>query len=694
MSNSNNNDDKKMKVTVGIDVGTESTKVVLGSSLSCEIVRSEAGLHTTPTAVSFSGKLRHMGETANQKGSNCIIHLNRLLSLKEKDDLLSNFYTFQTQQTDNDTTVVTVDYNGDSNTQFSASAVLAMLLGKIRLSVLGTLQRMQSDATDVQYMLSISPDNTTTSREQLLDAAFAAGLDARIVESPMAYASAYQRKFPQANKTVLMIDMGHAQTSVSVVQFGTKEEQAEDKSTKPSFQVLAAKSHSSLGAASVDVRLWHHFQSTMTQLKDVKPKSRAGQRLLAGTHKLKHLLSQLPEGSVTVENINDADITLSATRTLLSELCDPDAQALTELIQSTLADQTVDAVEVLGGGCRIPWVQAVIQTVVGNEQTLSRSLDDTSAALGAALLAEEESSNISVEQQPSAQVLERRQQLRQAEVTMATLDAEETAKADIRNHMEAQVLELRSAKHGKHGALLPNLDDYLNGLDDWLFSEECDNATREQMEAKRNEMETSTKEKCASYYAAIQKEQDAKEKEMEEEAKKAQLEKNGEEDEEDHDNRRLPKKRRMEIVMKNKEEANELFKDGNWRFAAARYTKALTHCAKFVDLAPDDVKEVTALKVTLNLNLALAYTKMDNVDQALRVCNEALSLDDTSAKAYYRRASVFYEKKRWDDAKKDITQAKKLAENDKAIQKLGERIELQLKKQKQKEKKMASKMFG
>ena len=132
---------------------------------------------------------------------------------------------------------------------------------------------------------------------------------------------------------------------------------------------------------------------------------------------------------------------------------------------------------------------------------------------------------------------------------------------------------------------------------------------------------------------------------MEEEAKKGQNERDTEEegDDDDHDNRRLPKKRRMEIVMKNKAEANELFSDGNYKFAAARYTKALSHCAKFVDLNPDDVTEVNALKLSLNLNLALAYLKLDNPDQALRVCNDALAIDENSAKALHRRASIYYE---------------------------------------------------
>jgi molecular chaperone DnaK (HSP70) len=756
--------DKTKKITVGIDVGAESTKVVLGSSFSCEIVRSPAGLHTTPTAVGFQGNLRQVGETASQKSNNCILHLNRLADLKE-DDPFAPFYQFHydfpTTSTTT-TTTVTVEYAGESK-QFSSSAILAMLLSSVRERVMSTIQRMQSSSSsstkkeketetvpedDIMYFLSLAPDSSKVTKEQMLDAAYAAGIgdNVQLVDSPVAHACAYQRKFPHVllekqGKLVMFVDMGHAQTTVSVVKFGDhRDDNDNDDTTSTSsrpFQVLTSKTHFSLGAASVDVRLWNHFQSTLPKLATVKANSRAGQRLLHGAHELKHLLSQLPEASVTVENVgdNESDVTLFATRTTLAELCQPEAEILASLIQSTLLplpqqhqddDATttttttgalvLDALEGVGGACRIPWVQTVLQDITGIP-LLSRSLDDTSAALGAALVGETifrqtmESLPLAVKEDDGFVVgtttksdqtrLEHRKKLRQQELAMAAMDCNETCKAEIRNRIETQVLELRSAQsNSKHGSLLPtngDLDDYLNGLDDWLFSEQADMATLEQMEAKEVEMIEKTKELCGSYFDAVEKDEAAKEKEMEDEAKKAQLEKNNakDDDDEDHDNRRLPKKRRMEIVMKNKEEANELFKDGNWRFAAARYTKALSHCAKFIDLAPDDIQEVNELKVTLNLNLALAYMKMNNVDQALRVCNEAVALDDKSAKAYFRRASVFYEKKRWDDAKKDITNARNLTENnDKAIEKLGERIDLQLKKEKQKEKKMASKMFG
>jgi tetratricopeptide (TPR) repeat protein len=703
---------------IGIDLGAESTKVVLGSRHSCEIVRSDAGLHTFPTAVSFQGKLRQTGETAT--GNRKIVHLNRLLQGGGPDGL-EDFYQFDVARSCG-TAVVRAEYNGEER-EFQASALLAMLLGSIQQSVKATIQRLEGKNGNVpavhdrnMYVLTVPPQCPAEVCEQVLDAAYAAGMESvQLVDAATSYAATYRRKFPgfHNGKTCLIVDMGHGQTSVSVVQFGranaaeqdTEDDKTDENETVAPYTVLASKSSSSLGAASVEVQLWKHFQSTMPPLKDVKTKSRAGQRLLQGCHKLKHLLSQLPEGAVTVENVgeNEADVQLKATRNTLAELCADEKESLKGLIEDVLKEsnvEIVDAVEIVGGGCRIPFVQAVIQDAVGQDKTLSKSLDDTSAALGAALVGETDNQTLFVSAPaPSEETIARRQRMRDAEVLMESLDQDEKSKSNLRNKMEALVLELRSAKHGKHGALLPSddLDSYLNGLDDWLFSDEADGADLETMTAKWDEINKQIKEMCSAYYEAIDTDQKAMEKEMEEEAKRAQLEdaaNAGDGDEDDHDNRRLPKKRRMEIVMKNKNEATELFKDGNYKFAAARYTKALTHCAKFVDLSPDDAKEVNDLKVTLNLNLALAYTKLENLDQALRVTNEALGLTDDSAKAFYRRAAIYFEKKRWDDAKKDVGKAKKLAEGDKAILKLEQRIDMQLKKQKEKEKKMAAKMFS
>jgi molecular chaperone DnaK (HSP70) len=782
-------------VVVGIDIGSESTKIVLGARRGCEIVRNDVGGHTTPTAVSFSnGNLRHIGATAQTK--NAVLGLTRLLA---GERCSNNNENNSSSSSSNDALVFgkfEIDHNNivqgisdyESSSSFSASALLAMLMGKIQSDVQSTLARIMDDHsnnTPLEFNITIPPETSEKAKQELLDAAYAAGLSrARLVESSRAYQSCYQRKFPEVvavehdqveqdnnDKTILVVDMGKTQTTVVVLGHKTclandgdgndddgdgdkppqdekKTEEAKEEangdekekssktttpSTTSSFQVLSAVRHKTLGAGSVDLRLWDHFQTTVPALKNLgdNKQSRAGQRLLAGAKKLKHLLSQLSEGEVTVENVgeHDSDLKLSCTRKTLAELCQPDdAAALTSLIRRALKEAgrdddddteehkntttTTTTIELTGGGCRIPWVkETIVRAVVGGtEAMLAHSLDDTSAALGAALWGEEvRDKNNNKEEEDKEEdggclleSTETRRALRAAEEAMARSDRDMQAKADVMNQMEAHVLELRSAKHdGKHASLIPaELDGYLDDVENWLFSEAADGATKDEMEAKWNETLTTTNEMAKDYLEAKRKEQAAKDAEMEAQAKQAQAEDaaadddNNNDNTEDHDNRRLPKKRRMEIVMKNKAEANELFGDGNHKFAAARYTKALSHCAKFVDLSPNDVTEVNAVKLSLNLNLALAYLKLENPDQALRVCNEALTIDDKSSKALFRRASVYYEKKQWDLANKDAKVAIKIVPDDKALKRLQKKIDAQLERQKLIEKKMAQKMFG
>ena len=679
-------------ITCGIDIGSGSTKIVLGPSHGCEIVRNEVGGHTTPTAISFSQLGRQIGATASLKTG--IIHLNRLIDGEmDENDTFVKFYKFS-----HDDEGVTVDDNGSSRI-FQPAAVLAMLLGKIKSNVLATIERVTgkpADPATISYNLSVGPGTSEAAQKQLLDAAYGAGMTtATIVETGHCYGQTLERKFPEHmdGRKVMVIDMGHSQTSISILQLGDGSESS-DGEEGPKVQLLKSVRNKSFGAGSVDVRLWHHFQSTIPALGEVKEKSRSGQRLLDGCKKLKHLLSQLPDGKVTVENVgqNDTDIKLEVSRAILTELCKSDMDVFSALIKEALGGVTIDTVEVSGGGCRIPMVTSTIREALPEDTMLSHGLDDTSIALGAALVDENCGDMVSMR----AEETDERKQLMEAEQEMASRDQDMQLKADTLNKIESHVLEMRSAKHSKHGSLLPtsDLDTHLDELDNWVFSEEADQASKDDVIAKLEAAEQKTKDLCKEYFEALAKETAEKEREMEEEAKKAEIERMGQadEDEEDHDNRRLPKKRRMEIVMKNKSEANELFGGGNYKFAAARYTKALSHCAKFVDLGPEDDEEVNALKLSLNLNLSLSYLKLEKPDQALRVANDAVAIDSQSTKALYRRASIYYEKKNWEKASADVKKAAELAPEDKAIKKLLSRVEAQQKRQKAQEKKMAKKM--
>lgn len=751
--------------TVGIDLGTQTTKITLSSAHDFEIVRNAHGGHTTPTAVTFAGltRPRLLGEDAAdvaRSDGNTVWMLDRLLAdaaaadenvSKSDGERLEDFARFQFDKTTNSVYIPNMDKTYDT------TALLAMLLGRVKRNVLATIQRRtgSADEEELEFVFAVPSNYTQSTRQAVMDAAYAVKVNkSRVVDGANCLAAVYQRKFYDSNeddevegkkkKIVLVVEMGHARSSVSILQCGggnndgstattaTKEEdenaatsdQNDDNVTttpKSTVQVLSTISSSTLGAAIIDIALFHHFQSNHPSLSHTTLtfKSRPAQRLMEGCKKLKHLLSMLPEGKVTVETIgkNDTDVNLSGNRELLKQLCQETVVTkLQKMIASAVDDAggidvlgDIDSVEITGGGTRIPMIQDAVRQAIGKSDdfVLSKSLDDTSLAFGASLIPIDSSltsSDVNVEEVTTTTTEQeqekKRAQLLKDEMAMMERDVQMVRKDEIRNQIESHILELRSARHSTHGSLLPTSDEfasYLDDNDDWLFSDECENANVEQMEEKLSQIQGKTQEFCADYLAATQADAERKEKELEEEAKRATAEQDaegGDGEAEDHDTRKLPFKRRMEIVLKNKTEANELFSGKNYQHAAARYAKALSHCSKFFDLSPEQQKEVNDVKLSLYLNLAFAYIKLEKLDNAFLQCNEALKCDSTSVKALYRRATVLYQKRKFDEASKDLDVAEKIAPDDKALKKLRVLVEKQVAKQKAKEKAMAKKMFG
>jgi len=687
-------------------------------------------------------------------------------------------------------------YIPNMDEEYSTTALASMLLGNVRDNVMSTIARLEGNTNNnsnnntttttttttsnnnLHFVFAVPPSYPQSTRNELMDAAYGANVaNSSVVDSSACLAKVYERKFggiattaegadaeggTKKEKTILVVEMGHARTSVSVFRMvpsiGETPATATTTTTTPAtttdeskstnendggtkVRVLSAISSPTLGANLIDIALYHHFLSTHPSLSHHTPRtfrsdSRPAQRLLEGCRKLKHLLSMLPENTVTVENIgeNDRDVNLSCTRETMRELCrECVIDRLEGMIGAALekagvvvgnyggisGDGGIDAVEITGGGLRIPFVQETIRNAIGKgddeDFAFSRGLDDTSLAFGASLIGIAPSSTTNNNnptddvEMIDAERQARRTELLERETALSLRDVELLRKDDFRNRIESRILELRSAsRSSKHGSLLPSSEEfmtYLDGVDDWLFSEECDEASLERMEEEWDKVRSRTDEMCGEYFAATRREVEERDRDMEDEARAAAAaeaaasalssEENDDDDNEaDHDTRRLPAKRRMEMVLKNKNEANELFSDGNYRHAAARYAKALTHCSKFFDLSPDEERRVNETKLSLHLNLALSYIKLEKLDNAYKSCDEALKLDGKSVKALYRRATVRYQKRKFEDAVRDLKEAEALAPEDKAVRKLRVLVDKQMAKQKKKEKAMAKKMFG
>lgn len=729
---------------MGVDLGGDRSTTVLQNG---EIIRSELGGHDTATLVSLKPRERLIGEsavamvTSNPKGTISAAHtmVGTPYSVWSKR-ASTQHVAFSHSEADGELggTAVTVERQGGPQT-FNGTELLAMLLCKLRACAaerMGASGEGDADAKTAAVSCNgcfSSPDCATpVARRAILDAARIAGFgEPKVFPASECLCAVYAQKHPVTKgslaETVLMVDMGHLQTTVIVASFGGEDGDGGDgdqessapptteamTSTKGSaanrcpYKVLAVRSDQELGALSFDERMFQHFGAEVQSRykQDVQPGTKQGLRLLSGCRRLRELLSTTPTAEVTVENLVDGtDVPLSMTRAELASFCEEEVNKLKNMVRGCLeaADAaesgSISGVQAAGGGCRMPLVQAAIRAETG--LPMGSKLDSSSLAYGAALLAKDGATIAAATEADGAVGLsvEDISQAIQSELNRQQADTEMQAIALERNEMESLLFDMRSAPNKKHGELLDkdDLNAILDGLEEWLYSEEADDVDLPALKAKRAKIDANLKGGVAqAYFGAMEEDKRKVEAELDAEAKAFEEEqRNNPEEEDDHDTRKLPKPDRMRLVVKNKEEGTELFKGQNYRAAGARYSKALTHAAKMFDLNADEKEEVTAVQLSLYLNLAQCYLKLQNWDQVANNCALALKIDPNSSKALYRRAYASVCKKDHDAAKADLILAQKSAPGDKAVATLLKKVDTILRKQQEKEKQMWGKAFS
>uniref|UniRef100_A0A7S2NGY9 Uncharacterized protein n=1 Tax=Haptolina brevifila TaxID=156173 RepID=A0A7S2NGY9_9EUKA len=640
-----------------------------------------------------------------------------------------------------DGSVQMCDVESAGGKTLSSVSLLGALLGKMR----ATSYVSEGAPLSIALPSIVATDGAEARAvSTLADAAAIGGW--KLVAAPTAAEAlgvALARKWPFAKadegtrpRLVLILDMGASSTVVAVIKL-TPPLGGEVGTAEASHEVVATGSDPFLGAALFDAKLLDHFAAQIAAKygEGVSMASRRGLRLSVATERLRKLLSTMKEASATAENLIDGiDVPLTATRDEFNELCSEPLARLRTLLDTTLAsvanamdvgaDDTaasaaLNAVEMVGGGCRMPCVQQVLSEALAASAAAGEAiaaekpgakLDDSSIALGAAIIGRRaiEAAAAAGESAvpPPAGLLaaDALQALIEQEQAFAAQDAAAAAKGAVRNELESYVLDSRNLSSRKHGEKVDTakLNPLLDATEEWIYSDEAEAATVDVLQAKLQEVKEQVAAATSAYAAAVEADKLAEEKALEVAAAAAAAERAANGEDEDHDQRKLKFPDRLRMVQKNKEEGTELFKGAvdvtQFRGACARYNKALGHCAKFVDLSPDQKEEVNALKLSLNLNIAMCWLKItdaeNHLDQAIRACDEAISIDGDCVKALFRRATAREQKGQYDDAKADLKKCAELAPDDKAVPKLMTRVEAQIARQKAKEKKMYGKMFG
>ncbi|XP_048836651.1 heat shock protein 105 kDa isoform X2 [Brienomyrus brachyistius] len=375
---------------VGFDIGFQNNCIAVVKGGGIETVANEFTDRCTPAVVSFGSKNRSIGNEAKNQlitnSKNTVFNFKRFYG-RPFDDII-----VQSERANvpydlvpiNDGRVGAKVMYLDKEHQFSIEQLTAMLLTKLKDTAEANIQKKVVDC-----VISVPTFFTDAERRCVLDAAQIAGLHClRLMNDTSAVAlhyGIYKEDLPSPNekpKVVIFVDMGHSAFQVSACAF-----------KKGKLKVLATAFDPHLGGRDFDQRLVEYFctEFNAKYKLDVRSQVRALLRLQQECAKLKKLMSSSSmDIPLNIECLfDDKDVSGKMNRSHFEELCTDLIERVTiplvtVMEQAQLQVQNVSAVEIVGGGTRIPAVRAKIAKFFGKDVSTTLNADEA-VARGCAL---------------------------------------------------------------------------------------------------------------------------------------------------------------------------------------------------------------------------------------------------------------------------------------------------------------------
>eukprot|EP00271_Cylindrocystis_brebissonii_P021565 TRINITY_DN778_c0_g2_i1.p1 TRINITY_DN778_c0_g2~~TRINITY_DN778_c0_g2_i1.p1 ORF type:complete len:938 (+),score=231.05 TRINITY_DN778_c0_g2_i1:208-3021(+) len=301
----------------------------------------------------------------------------------------------------------------DSSAEHTAEELVAMIFGYARDLAETHAKQGVKDA-----VVSVPPHFRQPQRQAILDAGQIAGVNVMALvheHSGVAIQYGFDKDFSNGSRNVIFYDMGARGCWAALVQYSsyTAKERGGKNMTHNQFQVKAIRWDATLGGQTFESRLVEYFAdefNAKSGLKvDVRNYPKAMAKLKKQVKRTKEVLSANQEAPIFADSlIEDIDFRSSVTREKFEELSEDLWERALEPLKGVLADAAelagdnpgspaagvaaqlakVDAVELVGGGTRVPKLQATLASFLGEQRTLDRHLDaDEALALGSALLA-------------------------------------------------------------------------------------------------------------------------------------------------------------------------------------------------------------------------------------------------------------------------------------------------------------------
>ena len=344
---------------IGIDLGTTNSCVAVMEGGETVVIANAEGARTTPSVVAFSKTGERMvGQVAKRQA---ITNPDRTIA-SIKREMGSNYK-------------VNID-----DKAYTPQEISAMVLQKLKADAeayLGT--------TVTEAVITVPAYFTDAQRQATKDAGKIAGLEVkRIINEPTAAALAYGLD-KENDQRIMVYDLGGGTFDVSVLEIGDGV-----------IDVLATAGNNRLGGDDFDACITEYLVAEFKKAEgiDLSGDKVAMQRLREAAEKAKVELS-----GVTTSNINlpyitaDAtgpkhlDLTLSRakfnelTHHLVEKTMGPVKQALSD---SGLKASEINKVLLVGGSSRIPAVQEMVKSIIGQDGFKGINPDEC-VAMGAAI---------------------------------------------------------------------------------------------------------------------------------------------------------------------------------------------------------------------------------------------------------------------------------------------------------------------
>jgi len=368
---------------VGIDLGTTNSVVAVMEGGKPVVIPNSEGMRTTPSVVGFTkdGELV-VGQMARRQSvlnpQNTFYAVKRFMGRKYGElqpESKQVSYTVRRDEIGN----IKIRCPRLKK-EFAPEEISAMILRKLAEDASRYLGEEVTGA-----VITVPAYFNDSQRQATRDAGRIAGLEVlRIINEPTAASLAYGLD-QERNQKILVFDLGGGTFDVSVLEVGDGV-----------IEVRATSGDTQLGGNDFDRRIvdWLANEFQEQQKIDLRGDRQALQRLMEASEKAKIELSGVSVTDINLPFIAVTDdgpqhIETRLTRSKFEELCGDLVSRLRRPLKRALSDAgmspvQIDEVVLVGGGSRMPMVQALVRSFIDKEPNQTVNPDEV-VAIGAAI---------------------------------------------------------------------------------------------------------------------------------------------------------------------------------------------------------------------------------------------------------------------------------------------------------------------